>query len=115
MHPLSKVRYCPVRGRKHFEEQDEKSKKCDNCGFEYYLNPSAAHVAFNLNERNELLVFTRKKEPARAHSTCREALPTSRETAEQGVIREVREETGLVGHPCAIPFHYPNVYLIFRL
>ena len=50
MHPLEKFKYCPVCGSKHFEIHDEKSKKCENCGFEYYLNPSAATAAIILNE-----------------------------------------------------------------
>ena len=52
MHPLEKFKYCPVCGSKHFEIHDEKSKKCENCGFEYYLNPSAATAAIILNENN---------------------------------------------------------------
>lgn len=65
MHPLEKFKYCPVCGSKHFVENDEKSKKCENCGFVYYVNPSAATAAFILNDKNELLVLTRKKEPAK--------------------------------------------------
>lgn len=65
MHPLERFAYCPVCGSKHFDVQDFKSKKCQNCGFEYYMNPSAATAAFIVNDQNELLVLTRKKEPAK--------------------------------------------------
>ena len=38
IHPLEKFKYCPKCGSKHFDINNEKSKKCDNCGFTYYLN-----------------------------------------------------------------------------
>ena len=64
-HPLSQFRYCPKCGSNQFAEHNEKSKQCQACGFTYYFNPSAATVAFILNERNELLVARRGKEPAK--------------------------------------------------
>ena len=65
MHVLEKFRYCPVCGSKHFEAQNEKSKKCENCGFEYYLNPSASVAAFILNDEGELLTVRRKHSPGK--------------------------------------------------
>ena len=60
MHVLEKFKYCPVCGSEHFEEQNAKSKCCENCGFEYYLNPSAAVAAFILNRKGELLVLPKE-------------------------------------------------------
>ena len=57
MHVLEKFKYCPVCGSEHFEEQNAKSKCCENCGFEYYLNPSAAVAAFILNRKASFLSF----------------------------------------------------------
>ena len=84
MHPLDKFRYCPACGSKHFEIQDEKSKKCENCGFEYYLNPSAANVALIVNDKDELLVATRKKEPAKGTLDLPGGFADIGETAEEG-------------------------------
>ena len=64
-HPLAQFLYCPECGSSHFEVNNEKSKKCADCGFVYYFNPSAATVALILNEKNELLVCRRAKEPAK--------------------------------------------------
>lgn len=111
MHPLEKFHYCPVCGSKHFVEQDEKSKKCENCGFEYYVNPSAATAAFILNEANELLVLTRKKEPAKGTLDLPGGFTDIGETGEEGIRREVREETGLDVAEARYLFSFPNVYL----
>lgn len=110
MHPLEKFRYCPVCGSKHFEEQDEKSKKCANCGFEYYLNPSAATAAFILNSKNELLVLTRKKEPAKGTLDLPGGFTDIGETGEEGIRREVMEETRLQVTEARYLFSFPNIY-----
>ena len=51
MHPLELFKYCPKCGSPHFEVNNEKSKRCADCGFVYYFNSSAATVAFILNDK----------------------------------------------------------------
>ena len=89
MHPLEKFTYCPVCGSKHFGEHNFKSKKCDNCGFTYYQNPSAATAAFIVNGRGELLVERRGKEPAKGTLDLPGGFIDNDETAEEGVAREM--------------------------
>jgi ribosomal protein S27AE len=64
-HPLEKFIFCPVCGNKSFNINDFKSKKCGTCDFTYYANPCSATAAFILNDRGELLVAKRGKEPAK--------------------------------------------------
>lgn len=111
MHPLEKFNYCPVCGSSHFDVNSERSKKCQNCGFEYFLNPSAANVAFILNEKGELLVERRKNEPAKGTLDLPGGFCDIGESAEEGVIREVKEETGLEVTHAKYIFSIPNVYL----
>ena len=65
-HPFAQFHFCPKCGSPRFVEHNEKSKQCEDCGFVYYFNPSAATVAVILNERQELLACRRGKE----RSTC---------------------------------------------
>ncbi len=110
MHVLEKFAYCPACGSKHFEEQDVKSKRCQNCGFEYYLNPSSAVAAFILNDRGELLVERRKNDPGRGTLDLPGGFCDMEETLEEGIARELREETGLVVTSTRYLFSVPNVY-----
>lgn len=111
MHPLSSFKYCPQCGSSRFEENNEKSKRCADCGFVYYFNPSAATVAFILNEKGELLVCRRGKEPAKGTLDLSGGFLDMYETGEQGVAREVFEETGLEVTEATYLFSIPNTYL----
>ncbi|MCR5077148.1 MAG: NUDIX domain-containing protein [Prevotella sp.] len=94
-HVLDKFRYCPVCGSKHFVEQNEKSKRCDNCGFEFFLNPSSAVAAFILNDKGELLVTRRKYEPGKGTLDLPGGFCDIGETIGEALTREVKEETNL--------------------
>lgn len=111
IHPLEKFRYCPKCGSKHFDVNDEKSKKCDNCGFVYYMNPSAATAAFIMNEHDELLVERRGQEPAKGMLDLPGGFIDNDETAEEGIAREIEEETGLKVASTEYIFSLPNIYM----
>ena len=92
-HPLEKFLFCPVCGASRFEVSSEKSKQCGACGFEFFLNPSTSTVAVIVNTKNELLAVRRAKQPAKGTLDLPGGFCDCGETAEQGVIREVLEET----------------------
>ncbi|ETD18834.1 MULTISPECIES: NUDIX hydrolase [Prevotellaceae] len=110
MHLLEKFKYCPACGSHHFNASTEKSKKCDNCGFEFFLNPSAACAAFILNDKGELLVELRKNEPAKGTYDLPGGFADVGETSEEGIRREVEEETGLEVTSTKYLFSLPNKY-----
>lgn len=110
MHVLDKFNCCPKCGSSHFVESSEKSKKCENCGFEYFLNPSAAVAAFILNAKGEILVERRKNEPAKGMLDLPGGFVDVGETAEEGIRREIREETSLDVTSARYIFSQPNVY-----
>lgn len=110
MHPLEQFKYCPKCGSAHFEVNNEKSRRCADCGFVYYFNSCAATVAFILNKRGELLVCRRAKEPAKGTLDLPGGFIDMYETGEQGVAREVKEETGLEVIKSDYLFSIPNLY-----
>ncbi len=111
MHPLDKFKFCPVCGSSHWKEHNFKSKSCDDCGFVYYANPCAATAAFILNSRNEMLVVRRAKEPAKGTLDLVGGFVDMYETIEEGMCREIKEETGLEVSDITYLYSMPNQYL----
>ena len=90
---------------------NEKSKKCADCGFVYYFNSSAATVAFILNGKGNCWFAGGEKEPAKGTLDLSGGFIDMFETGEEGVAREVKEETGLVVTEAKYLFSLPNTYL----
>ena len=107
---LSKFKYCPICGSSLFNISSEKSRKCGDCGFEYFVNPSSANVAFILNKDGELLVERRKNNPAMGTLDLPGGFADMNETVEEGLKREVMEETGLEVTEATYIFSKPNTY-----
>lgn len=109
MHPLHKFAHCPACGSHHFTVNNAKSKHCPDCGFTYYANPSAATAAFILRD-DCLLVARRANNPARGTLDLPGGFVDMDETAEDGMRREILEETGLEVQGLQYLFSLPNLY-----
>ena len=110
MQITEKFKFCPVCGSSHFETNSEKSIKCDNCGFEYFVNPASSNVALILDGNGRLLVERRLREPAKGTLDLPGGFADAEETAEEGVVREVKEETELHVTSAKYLFSLPNTY-----
>lgn len=109
-HPLERFRYCPVCGSDGFETNSSKSRKCRDCGFEYFMNSATSTVAIIEDGMGNVLVCKRAKEPAKGTLDLPGGFCDCMESAERGVAREVMEETGLKVTDVRYLFSLPNVY-----
>lgn len=110
MHLLDKFKYCPVCGSKNFEVNDQRSKKCTDCCFTFYLNASAATAAFIINDKEELLVARRAFEPAKGTLDLPGGFVDPGESITDGMLREIKEETGAEAEIKRYLFSIPNFY-----
>jgi len=104
-------KHCPCCGSENFVINNEKSKRCEHCGFVMYINPSAAVAAFIENDKNQLLVCRRAKDPAKGTLDLPGGFVDEHETAEEAIRREISEELNAETETARYLFSLPNRYI----
>ncbi|MEX0326987.1 MAG: NUDIX domain-containing protein [Puniceicoccaceae bacterium] len=92
--PHTHFNHCPSCGEA-VRDVSEKRMQCGACGFLYFFNPTIGLAGFIENERGEILLIERGKEPAKGKLAPPGGFADINESAEQALSREVFEETGL--------------------
>lgn len=110
-HPLEVLKYCPKCGSAEFAISGERSLKCISCGFQYFINSSAAVAALVNDERNRLMLVTRGVEPNYGKLDLPGGFIDPLETAENAVSRELFEELGLKVKSMNYLSSAPNEYV----
>ena len=118
--PVRVFRYCPRCGSKNFVETSGRSKKCDDCGFHYFFNTSAAAAGLIFNKEGKLLFTRRAIEPHRGMLDLPGGFIEPMETAEDAIAREIKEELGVgvkkLSYYCSFPNEYPfSGFSVFTL
>lgn len=110
-HPINVLKFCPRCGSNHFPATGNRSFKCDDCSFNYFVNSSAAVAVLLFNEKGELLFTRRAIEPHVGKLDLPGGFIDPLETGEQAAIREVQEELGIQVHSLRYLCSYPNEYV----
>ena len=111
-HPLEKFKYCPACGSPEFKIDTFKSKKCENCKFNYYYN-SAGAVPVIIKDKDDNYWFVKRKfDPLKGTLDLPGGFIDFGETAENCAVREVKEETGIDIQEKDLKFLFsvPNYY-----
>lgn len=109
-HPLSQFKSLSEMRSAHFEVHNE-SRAVRPTAVSSTTSPLFRHRRLVLNERDELLVCRRAKEPAKGTLDLPGGFIDMTETGEEGVAREVREETGMKVAKAEYLFSLPNIYI----
>ena len=109
-HPLNAFSYCPRCGSKHFDINGERNRHCSDCNLTYYANMAASTAAIITNSKGEILLTTRAFDPAKGLLDLPGGFVDMNETAEEALIRELKEELNIdVKNPQYL-FSIPNEY-----
>jgi mutator protein MutT len=87
-----------------------RSYRCEECEFQYYVNNSAAVACLILNSSGELLLTRRAVDPNKGMLDLPGGFVEPMETAEEAVIREIKEELNLQVTDLAYLVSFPNLY-----
>lgn len=94
-HPLKVLKFCPKCGSPNFQISGERSLKCNDCGFHYYINASAAVAALITDGNGKLMMATRGIEPNYGKLDLPGGFVDHNETVEDALKRELFEELGM--------------------
>lgn len=84
--------------------------ECRACGKGLFINPVSAVAGILVNPAGELLLLQRAKDPAKGKLSLPGGFLDPGETAEEGLAREIREETGLEVGGFSYVGSFPNRY-----
>ena len=110
-HPFNVIKYCPKCGSDQFLKNGERSFRCENCSFHFFINSAAAVAALVANEKNELMLVTRGVEPDYGKLDLPGGFIDPGESAENAVRRELWEELGLKIKQLTYMESAPNEYV----
>jgi NAD+ diphosphatase len=103
-------RYCPACAAAALRAGSAKSVVCAACGFEYFFNPAGAVAGLIVNDRGELLVTRRAADPGRGLSDLPGGFVDPGESAEEALVREIKEELNLEVTSLRYMASAPNTY-----
>lgn len=103
--------FCPRCGASHGPGPDDAAPfRCDACGLLYFFNPTVAVAALILRDDGKALFIRRAKDPAKGRLALVGGFVDVGESAEQALLREVREEVQLELDGLQFLSSTPNTY-----
>jgi NAD+ diphosphatase len=100
---------CPACGSSDIVFDDNKKFICRECAFTYFHNVAAA-VGAILEYDGKLVLIKRAKEPGKGKLDLPGGFVDPKESAEQALIREVKEELNIDLKEPKYLGSYPNIY-----
>jgi NAD+ diphosphatase len=110
-HPVNVLKFCPRCGSANFPATGNRSFKCTDCSFNYYVNSSAAVAVLLFNAKGELLLTRRAIEPHFGKLDLPGGFIDPMESGEQAALREIQEELGIQIHSLRYFGSFPNEYI----
>ena len=101
--------YCPSCGSRDIYFDNIKRFRCEACSFTYFHNVAAAAAAV-LEYEGKIIAIKRGQEPKKGMLDLPGGFLDPKETAEDGLKREIREELNIEIGDLKYLGSYPNIY-----
>ncbi len=109
--PQNRIKYCPVCGSLHFNYDGAKSFLCADCKFHFFINAATAVVGIIENSKGEILLVKRAFDPQKGTYDLPGGFVDPMETAEEALVREIKEELNIELDEFDYLFSIPNSYV----
>jgi len=109
--PSKVIKYCPKCGSHQFLFEGERSFKCQDCTFHFFINSSAAVAGVIINTDGEILLTVRAFEPRQGYYDLPGGFVDPMESAEEALVREIKEELNLDVEQLEYLGSFPNEYV----
>lgn len=107
-------RFCGACGTETVEADEERARRCPNCGALFYPSQSAA-VIVTVTKNDTILLAHNNNFPSQIHSLIAGFVDPG-ETLEETVVREIREEVGIevqnIRYARSQPWPFPNSLML---
>ncbi|MFO7963415.1 MAG: NUDIX domain-containing protein [Desulfobacterales bacterium] len=93
--PELPFRFCPACGSSRLNRPESNAVGCMVCGFIFFINMAAAVAAVIRDEKRRILLTRRLKDPAKGLWDLPGGFVNPGESAENALMREIKEELNL--------------------
>lgn len=94
MKPINAFKFCP-QCKNQLKKLNQKLVNCSSCGFNFYFNPAPTNALILENKSKEILLVKRKFPPKKGFWDLPGGFVEQKETIEQSLKREIKEELGI--------------------
>ncbi|MEI7730315.1 MAG: NUDIX domain-containing protein [Verrucomicrobiota bacterium] len=107
---LDLIKHCPQCAAMAISVIDKNALFCDRCGLRMHFGPSAAVGGILCDGQGRVLLIRRAKDPGQGKLGLPGGFVDGRESAEDALRRETREEVGLEIESMEFLMSFPNRY-----
>jgi NAD+ diphosphatase len=103
--------HCPRCASPHSQDQGAANRfKCEVCGFSFFFNTATAVAAMVFDSERRLLFIRRARQPGKGLLAMPGGFVDAGESAEEALLREIREEVGIELRDVTYFASYANLY-----